>query len=110
MPQKTVMIDLDGVLDDYKFYEEDKIPPIKQGAKEFLERLSKNYRLVLFTTRNAKLAHNWLIDNKIDRYFYNVTNVKEPAFVYLDDRGINFDGDFEKALDKIQNFKPYWKN
>ena len=36
---KTVLIDLDGVLNNYKKYEENYIPEIKEGALEFLEKV-----------------------------------------------------------------------
>ena len=41
-------------------------------------------------------------------YVDNVTGYKVPAVAYLDDRGINFDGDYEKALAELKDFKPYW--
>ena len=63
--KKTIMIDLDGVLDNYNGnYIEDTIPDIKSGAKEFIEKLSKDYKLILFTTRNSKLATIWLQENR----------------------------------------------
>ena len=30
--------------------------------------------------------------------------------MFLDDRAINFDGNFEKAYKNIKEFSPYWKN
>ena len=30
------------------------------------------------------------------------------ALAYIDDRGIRFDGDYNKALAQIKDFKPYW--
>lgn len=108
--KKTIMIDLDGVLDNYNGnYIEDKIPDIKSGAKEFIEKLSKDYELILFTTRNSKLATIWLQDNKIDKYFKDVTSVKIPAYIYIDDRAIKFEGDYNKTLDEIKKHKVYWK-
>ena len=73
--RKTIMIDLDGVLDDYTRYT-DEIPPIKVGAKEFIIKLSKDYELILFTTRSPKLATKWLI---VKRLF---TNLKLHVIVY----------------------------
>lgn len=35
--------------------------------------------------------------------------IKEPCWVYVDDRSITFDGDFDILRDKIDNFKPYYK-
>ena len=105
--KKPIMIDLDGVLDNYTRYS-DEIPEIRIGAKDFVKTLSKDYELVLFTTRNSKQALVWLQKNKIDKYFSNVTNVKIPAYIYLDDRAIKFNGDYNKTLDEINNFKTYW--
>ncbi len=107
--KKTLMIDLDGVLNNYTKYDENYIPNIKQGAKEFLEKLSDKYELVLFTTRNSKLAENWLKKENIDCYFKEITNIKKPAFIYLDDRALKFNGNFSQTLNDIEQFEVYWK-
>ncbi len=67
--KKTILIDLDGVLNNYTHYEENNIPSIKDGAKEF----------------------------------------KIPAYMYIDDRAIQFNGNFEQLYKDIINFKVYWK-
>ncbi|MBR1942399.1 hypothetical protein IJ843_01535 [bacterium] len=42
--KKTILIDLDGVLNTYNGkFDKDFIPPIKDGAKEFLQNLSENF-------------------------------------------------------------------
>ena len=111
MYKKTIAIDLDGVLDEYTGkYDENSIPKIKDGARDFIIKLSKDYDLVLFTTRKLMLATKWLIDNKIDKYFSDVTNVKPPAFIYLDDRALKFNGNYDDTLNAIKNYKVYWKN
>ena len=108
--KKTLMIDLDGVLNEYRRYEENYIPEIKGGAKEFLEELSSKYELVLYTTRNAELARRWLREGKIDGYFKEITNIKKPAYIYIDDRAIKFNGNYAETLTEIENFEVYWKN
>ena len=108
--KKTILIDLDGVLNDYVGnYDKDFIPPIKFGAKEFLSDLSKNYDIKIFTTRNSKLVSKWIEENGLNEFVIGITNVKEPCWVYIDDRCITFDGKFEGLIDKINNFKPYYK-
>ena len=109
--KKTIMIDLDGVLDNYSTYDKNRIPEIKMGAVDFIKKLDKTgkYELVLFTTRSPKLATEWLIKNKIDKYFKDVTNVKYPAYIYLDDRAIQFRGDYKTTFDEIEKFNTYWK-
>ena len=56
------------------------------------------------------LAAKWVIENKLDDYISDITNIKEPCWVYIDDRCISFDGCFDDIIDKIDNFKPYYKN
>ena len=110
MNKKTILIDLDGVLNEYVGnFDKDFIPPIKQGAKEFLSILAEKHIIKIFTTRNRLLASKWVIENGLDELIEDVTNVKEPCWVYIDDRCINFDGNFNDLIDKIENFKPYYK-
>lgn len=109
--KKKILIDLDGVLNEYgkEKYDENHIPDMKDGIVEFLEKLSTVAELYLFTSRNLMLSTKWLIKNNIDKYFKDVTNIKIPAYLYIDDRTICFKGDFEETYNKILEFKPYWK-
>ena len=109
--KKRILIDLDGVLNEYgkEPYNENFIPEIKSGAKEFIEKLSRFAELYLFTSRNLLLTANWLADNKIDVYFRDITNVKLPSFLYIDDRCICFNGDYKQVLRDIKNFKVHWE-
>ena len=48
---------MDGVLNNYNGnFDENFIPEIKTGVKEFLEKLSLNYKIKIFTTRNKILG------------------------------------------------------
>lgn len=108
--KKLILIDLDGVLNEYiGEYKYDYIPPIKNGAKDFLENLSQDYQLKIFTSRNKFLTAKWLIDNGLEGVIKDVTSEKEPCWLYIDDRCINFDGSFANLAAKITNFKPYYK-
>ena len=108
--KKTILIDLDGVLNEYVGnFDKDFIPPIKDGAKEFLKVLAEKYNIKIFTTRNRLLAAKWVIENSLDEVIEDVTNVKEPCWLYVDDRCINFEGDFANLLGKIDTFQPYYK-
>ena len=108
---KLISIDLDGVLNDYKGnYNETMLPKVKQGAKSFLQKLSQDYKIEIFTTRNLKLTTLWLIENDLIQYIENVSNVKNQyASVFVDDRAVNFDGDLGEVYRKIVDFNPYWK-
>jgi len=106
----VIAVDLDGVLNNYTKYEENNIPEIKAGAEEFIKELhKKGYKLVLFTNRKPFNASKWLIENKLDKYFSDVTNVKPIASIYIDDRALNFRGDYNQTLAEIENFNVYWK-
>ena len=108
--KKTILIDLDGVLNTYTGnYNKDNIPPVKDGAKEFISNLAKEFNLKLFTTREKELALKWLTDNGLGDMFVDVTNIKEPSFLYIDDRCIRFDGDYEKLQAEIDAFEVWWK-
>lgn len=108
--RKLVLIDLDGVLNTYKGdFNPNCIPSINCGAKEFLKELSKEYDIKLFTTRNRLIASKWLIENQIDEYFRDITNVKEPCSFFVDDRCIRFNGDYTELLEDIRHFTVWWK-
>ena len=105
----TILMDLDGVLNEYKGnFDENFIPKIKNGAKDFVKELAQNYKLYLFTTRKNELAKKWLEDNTIDEYFEEVTNTKIPAFLILDDRGLKFEGNYQNTLNLINQFKAWY--
>ena len=107
--KKKILIDLDGVLNNYDgCYDEENIPHIKDGAEDFLKELNKTAELYLFTSRNLLTTSKWLQKNRIDIYFNDITNIKIPAFLYIDDRAINFEGDYKSILKEINEFKPYW--
>lgn len=108
---KIALVDLDGVLNDYTGkYNEQEIPKIKNGAKEFLEELSRYYDIEIFTVRNKIKTVEWLKENKIDHLIKEVSNVKNQfASLIIDDRALGFTGDFKSILDKAKDFKPYWK-
>lgn len=111
MYKKTLLIDLDGVLNTYTGkYDPDFIPPMRDGAKEFLAELcQKNFELVLFTTRPKNLAQQWCLENGLLDYFADVTNKKKAAWLIIDDRCINFNGSYEDIILQIPNFTPFYK-
>lgn len=109
---KRIQIDLDGVLNEYgnEKFDENHIPKIKQGAYEFLEKLSKIAELHLFTTRNLLLSSKWLIENNLDKFFKDVSNIKSSSYLYIDDRAICFKGNYSETLKEIENFKVWYKH
>ena len=108
--KKTLLIDLDGVLNEYTGnFDKNYIPTIKTGAKKFIERISNNFEIKLFTTRNKILASKWLIENNLENYIQDITDKKDLCWLFIDDRCINFDGNYENLYEQIQKFKPWYK-
>lgn len=108
---KTILIDLDGVLNSYNgVFNKDIIPKPKQGVEKFLKELSQHAKLYIFTTRKKSLVLKWLKTNDLDKYFTDITNKKLPAYLYIDDRAICFNGNYNDLLNKIYNFNVYWEN
>lgn len=108
--KKTILIDLDGVLNTYQGnFNPNLIPEIKDGAKVFIEQLSKKYDIKIFTTRNKLLTAKWLIENEIDKYIIDITNTKELSWLYIDDRCVLFKGDYEELENTIDSFIPWYK-
>lgn len=104
--KKKILLDLDGVLNTYtNNFDPHFIPPLKNGAVDFLMNLSKNYEIILFTVREKILAENWIIQNNLQKYITGVTNTKEPAWLIVDDRCVCFNGTYDKLLDDIDTFK-----
>lgn len=105
--KRTIFIDLDGVLNNYTGnYNQNYIPEIKAGAKEFIIKLSQNFNIKIFTVRDKVLVNQWLEEYKLDKYIKEVTKIKEPAWLYIDDRCIRFEGNYSILENQIQEFKP----
>lgn len=108
--KKNICIDFDGVLNTYTGWQgEDELFEPREGCHLFLQKLSKSYDISVFTIRDAKSVQIWLQKYDLDKFILNVTNTKIPAEIFIDDRAINFDGNYESLLLKIKDFIPHWK-
>ncbi len=108
----TACVDLNGVLDHFQGWTgkyEDY--PVRDDARKLLVGLQdRGYRVVILTARtNLEGVHNWLADNGLAEWVDEVTNIKPPAYIYIDDRAVRFNGDVRETLDEIDNFKPHWQ-
>lgn len=116
---KTICIDFDGVIHDYSkgWQGVDVFDKPVSGAKEGTAALKgQGWTIIIYTTRNDTPAlRQWLQENHIT-YDHINKNPNQPegsdkgkliANVYLDDRGILFGGNWEKAVEKTLNFIPW---
>ena len=108
--KKTILIDLDGVLNEYRGdYDENHIPQIRDGAHKFIELLSQKYIVKIFTSRSVSAAQKWVETNKISEFISSVTNTKEPAYLIIDDRCLKFEGSYEQTIQAVEKFKVWYK-
>lgn len=107
-----VCIDFNGVLDTYTGWisPEHTYPP-RAGVDKFLKKLvDGGYVVVVLTSADKEKVEKWLKDNNLMQYVTRVTNEKIPALVYVDDRAIKFQGDYDLTLSKIKHFKTFWES
>ena len=77
---------------------------------DFLEALSEyGQEICILTARDITKVWEWLEKYRMNHLIYMVTNEKLPAIVYIDDRGLKHNGDFDETLKKLEDFKVHWK-
>lgn len=107
--KKTACVDFDGVLNTYTHWRgEDDLYEPRPGAREFLEKLGEKFKVVIFSTRRPKAIELWLREHDLWRYVADVTNRKVMAVVYIDDRAVGFNGNYEETLAQVDGFKPWY--
>jgi hypothetical protein len=122
---KTVAIDFDGVIHAYtKGWGDGTCYDIPvDGAFAFIkDLLNKDYSVFILSTRNAEHIDRWFynqtseFDTEIisdDTQFWNtkgivgITNRKLPAHIYIDDRGLRFNGRFDNLINEVEQFKTW---
>jgi hypothetical protein len=111
----TCVIDFDGTIAEWAKYP-DPGPPIP-GAKEALQALKdQGYDIVILSARTSdevskfpidkemekRRMEEYLIEHKIPYDEVSKGGGKPPAQFYIDDRGVEFDGDWTKVLNRIK--------
>jgi len=103
--RKKIFINFDIMLNKDNYWQGDnKLFEPLPNSKEFLKKLVKNYEICVFTTRDREKVYKWPIRYFLDDYIHDVTNKKDPAHLYIDDRALKFDGNYRKILEEIENF------
>lgn len=111
----TIVIDFDGTISEWGDYPEPG-PPIP-GVKEALQALKdKGYEIVVLSARTSDQMSKHSIDKEMqkrtmkefmDKHEIPYDEVytgggKPPAQFYIDDRGIEFNGDWKEVLNRIE--------
>lgn len=123
----SLAVDFDGVLHRYDtpWIAPHIIPdaPV-DGAIDWLHRMLQRFDIVIFTTRGRtwrgrRAVRRWLRANSWPPWWITdefgrgleevqVTAVKPPALIYLDDRAIRFVGTFP-TVDEVHRARPWHK-
>ena len=100
----NISIDFDGVIHkNSKGYHDGTIydEPL-EGSREALEKLSKDYDIVIFTAKakpdrglvngktGTQLVWEWLEEHDMAQFVTKVTAEKPRAVQYIDDKGVKF--------------------
>jgi len=110
--KKTLLIDFDGTMSAYTGWKGlTELDPPLLNARKALILLSRDFKLVCFTTRaigTPDLIEQWLRRNGFPPM--EVTAVKKPCHLMIDDRAITFKGEWtDQLLADIRAFQPYWE-
>lgn len=113
MFKPTICIDFDGVIHSYASGWDGKATPPDEpvfGAAEAIVELRKKYKVIVYSARCHLPGGKEAIEAWMAKYGIVVDAVQEnkpPAIIYLDDRGIQFRGDWMQALADIEQFQ-WW--
>lgn len=132
--KKTACVDFDGVIHAYRkgwqggdIYDD----PVHGAFEGIGQLIREGWAVCIFSTRDPFDVTAWMNEMLIERYpgeawfcdilpddakFWNggtdgnevaVTNRKIPAIVYLDDRGVRFDGHWQDVPALLRHFKTW---
>lgn len=111
----TICLDFDGVIHSYrsgwKGIDICEDPPVN-GTAEAIVKLREHWVVKVFSSRCNDHKGIIAIVNYLKKHGIEVDEVctsKPPAFVYVDDRAIQFNGDWEQAIMQIDNFQNWLK-
>ncbi len=108
--ERIVSIDFDGVIANYDGWKgESHLGKPIEGAIGFIKRLGeRGFKPAIYTTRNKNRIEEWLKNNKFPDI--EITNTKYPSVVYIDDRCVQFKGNFNILIKDLKKYDVYWRN
>ena len=114
---KIICLDFDGVIhkNSKGFYDGTVYDDPFPGAKNALERLSKDYVIVVYSAKARKdrmlingktgveLIWEWLKKNDMDKFVKDVTAEKPRAVFYIDDKAVRFNGEWKETFRNLKD-------
>lgn len=107
---KSIAIDFDGVLANYipgMASRDEQGLPIKDARTALIQIKQDGYDIIIWTSRPiTKNLKQWFKDYDIP-YDYIIT--KPDCHLFVDDRAINFNGNWNETLQEIKQFREWWR-
>lgn len=116
--KNVLCIDFDGVIhqDHLGFHDGTIYGDPLDGALEFIKKLSKKYKIIIYTCKanperpliNGKtgieLIWDWLEKHEMKQYIHEITFNKPHAVAYIDDKAIRFES-WEQTYKQLKILK-----
>jgi len=109
-----ICLDFDGVVNNYKGWRDEGFNVILdtpvQGTQEAIKKLREKYTVVIHSVRCSHHGGRQSIVEYLEKYGITVDGVtanKPLASMYVDDKAIPFDGNWDRALRRIKRFKQW---
>ncbi len=100
---KWLAVDLDKTIATSNYPDFKLEEPINGAKRALYDLIIDGWKIIIHTSRpwsEYDVIEKWLIDNSIP--FRRIVCGKLFAKYYIDDRGIKFDGDWNKVLKQIK--------
>ncbi len=122
--KKVLAIDFDGVLHDYRAGYTGAVPqgePVPGGLEFIREKLAEGWKVFIFTCRAAPNTQGdgwppeserlppvmeWLYRHGFPVDEIYITGIKPHAHIYVDDRGMRFQGCWDEVRAALE--EPVW--
>ncbi|MDR2534983.1 MAG: hypothetical protein LBD29_03005, partial [Treponema sp.] len=115
---KVVAVDFDGVINSYVSGwkgPSETDAPVLSAAESLKTLFNSGYKVIIFSTRANTREGIETIREYLRKHTENneladtieITGQKPIADMYIDDRAIPFNGDWEETLKQIEQFKPW---
>lgn len=115
MDKKVILIDFDRTISRYSkgWQGEDVIDELPvDGTRNAIKEIRKNYKVMVFSSR-VKTEFGWsAVREWLEKWHIEVdgiTHEKKPSSIIIDDRAIQFKGDWMQTLRDIKNFSVWDK-
>lgn len=113
--KRTICLDFDGVIHGYQsgWKGAHIIPDMPvTGTKEAIEKLRETWKVVVYSSRSGQEGGKAAMAEWITKHGIEVDELadhKPPAFIYVDDRGVTFNGNWQDCIEAINSFTHWQK-